>query len=140
MLLMVHEVKVYKSFEVTCMYAANFSLMVLNFPSACFSTSCESLKMSMTSTSKCRASLRPAISPSYYASLLVVGNVHFTTCLKTKPSGLVKITHAPSTCEMDEPSVNKVHALSSGVEIISTRLCGSVMKSANACNFIAVLG
>lgn len=83
------------------------------------------------------------MSPSYSDSLLVVGNMNFMTCLMTKPSGLVRMTPAPPAYEVDEPSTNKVHALSYGLEIISLgselKNVHSVIKSANAYDFIVVL-
>lgn len=100
--------------------------------------------MTIIDTSKCSANLRLAMSPSYSDSLLVVGKANFTTLLTTKPSRLVRMTPAPSTCEVDEPSVNKVFALSSGLEIISHGSKGenvhSVIKSASSCDFIVALG
>ena len=33
-------------------------------------------------------------------------------CCTLKPSGLVKMTPAPLACDVDDPSVNIVHALS----------------------------
>lgn len=118
--------------------------MVLNSPRICFTTNCVSMNMSITDTFKWRANLRPDMSPSYPDSLLVVGNMNFTTCLTTKPSGLARMTPAPPACEVDEPYMNKVYSLSSWLKIISP---GSelenvhyVMKSSSARDFIVFLG
>lgn len=100
------------------MYAAIFSLRVLNSLNTCFTTSRESQNMSTTDISKFHANLRPVMRPSYYDSLLVVGNLNFTTCHTMKPSGLVRITPAPPSHEVDDPSVNKVQALSSKLDTI----------------------
>src|SRR5581483_3464136 len=110
-------------------------------------TSRESLRTCNRFAPSLRATSNPAIRASYSASLFVALNSHHTEYTKFPPCDDFKTIPRPHPRTFDEPSTWSVQGLSEIITLLTSSYVvgsssgeNSATKSANACDFIAVLG
>ncbi|KAL2513265.1 hypothetical protein Adt_18865 [Abeliophyllum distichum] len=85
--------------------------------------------------------LSPVITTSYYALLLVVGNLKRREYSSSFESGLIIITPTLEPSLLDDPSTYIFHSVITFSPFLDIgRAVSSVIKSANTWDFMAVLG